>query len=204
MRGLMYFDYSSKYEKTNIITSKIINNFYANIGECLNTITIESALEVGCGPGYSTQKIKDFLPNKTHFVAGDLEPELVDLCRKLNTDLPIQQLSIYELPFSDCQFDLVISLEVLEHLESPERAMQELLRVSKRWILVSVPREPIWCLLNLARGKYLKDFGNTPGHIQHWSLSSFERFLKSFGNIKLVKCPLPWSIILLDKMGNMK
>jgi hypothetical protein len=30
-----------------------------------------------------------------------------------------------------------------------------------------VPREPIWRIGNMARGRYLGDLGNTPGHIQH-------------------------------------
>ncbi len=37
------------------------------------------------------------------------------------------------------------------------------------FILLSVPKEPIWRICNMARGKYWKDLGNTPGHIQHWT-----------------------------------
>ena len=48
---------------------------------------------------------------------------------------------------------------------------------SSRWLLVSVPREPLWRGLNLARGSYLRELGNTPGHLNHWSKRRFASLL---------------------------
>jgi hypothetical protein len=61
--------------------------------------------------------------------------------------------SVDRLPFEDCSFDLVTCFEVLEHLPdtSFDLALTELQRVSRRYILVSVPNsEPlgeslVWC-----------------------------------------------------------
>ena len=64
---------------------------------------------------------------------------------------------------------MATAIEVLEHVPDPERTVSEMARVAKRWVLVSVPREPLWRGLNMARGAYIKDLGNTPGHINHWS-----------------------------------
>ncbi len=44
-----------------------------------------------------------------------------------------------------------------------------------RHLLVSVPREPLWRALNMARGAYWRELGNTPGHLNHWSRRSFVR-----------------------------
>ena len=70
-------------------------------------------------------------------------------------------------------FDLVIACEVLEHIMYPAKVLAEAKRLSRRYAIFSVPREPIWRVLNVARGRYLADLGNTPGHINHWSTQSF-------------------------------
>ena len=46
-------------------------------------------------------------------------------------------------------------------------------RVARRWLLVSVPHEPLWRALNVARGAYLRELGNTPGHLNHWTRAAF-------------------------------
>ena len=100
--------------------------------------------------------------------------------------------------FKDKQFDLVICCEVLEHVEDFQKALKELYRISNKYLLVSVPNEPIWRMLNMARGKYLSDFGNTPGHINHWSISAFKKLIKSSDFIILdKKYPFPWQMMLL-------
>ena len=62
-------------------------------------------------------------------------------------------------------------------MPDPEHTVAEMARVALRHLLVSVPREPLWRGLNMARGAYLKDLGNTPGHLNHWSKRSFVALL---------------------------
>ncbi|MDG2169878.1 MAG: hypothetical protein P8L44_18365, partial [Opitutales bacterium] len=62
----------------------------------------------------------------------------------------------------------------------------------------SVPREPIWRILNMARFKYLGDWGNTPGHLNHWSLNSFTKSVTENGfEIVEVLNPFPWIMVSL-------
>ncbi|MOA56543.1 hypothetical protein D3C78_1805420 [compost metagenome] len=84
----------------------------------------------------------------------------------------------------------------MEHLEHPEQGLQALQRIVGRHLILSVPREPIWCALNLARGKYIGDFGNTPGHIQHWSQKGFISLVSRYFDVLEVKSPLPWTMLL--------
>jgi len=59
-----------------------------------------------------------------------------------------------------------------------------------------VPREPIWRILNMARGKYWRALGNTPGHLQHWSRSGILGLLAEHFEIVEVRTPLPWTMVL--------
>ncbi len=101
------------------------------------------------------------------------------------------------LPFEDGEFEAATAVEVLEHVPDPEAVLAEMARVSSRWLLVSVPREPVWRALNLARGAYLRELGNTPGHLNHWSKRSFARLLGRFGEVVELRSPLPWTMALV-------
>jgi len=47
-----------------------------------------------------------------------------------------------ELPFSDGQFDVVTLLEVLEHIPDTAAALREVLRVARRFVILTVPSKP--------------------------------------------------------------
>lgn len=100
-----------------------------------------------------------------------------------------------QLPFADDTFDLVVCVEVLEHVTDPTAALGELARVCRRHLLLSVPREPIFRGSNLLTGRYVKDLGNTPGHLNHWSSRGFASFVSSLADVRQVSRPFPWTIV---------
>jgi hypothetical protein len=59
-----------------------------------------------------------------------------------------------------------------------------------------VPREPLWRALNLARLSYVRELGNTPGHLNHWSKRDFVRFLTRRFEVIETRSPTPWSMVL--------
>lgn len=191
-------DFSKKYTQTNLISRRIIANFYQEIDRLLNNLPIANALEVACGPGFSTQYLTKLCPD-INWQASDNETNLVAQAREKNPEINISQESIYQLNRPNNNFDLVVALEVLEHLAKPEEALQELRRVTKTYCLVSVPREPLWRILNMLRGRYLKNLGNTPGHINHWSGNQLKKFVSPYFTISKQVQPLPWTILLLQK-----
>jgi hypothetical protein len=87
---------------------------------------------------------------------------------------------------------------VLEHVPEPEATLSEMARVARRHLLVSVPREPMWRMLNMARGAYVRDLGNTPGHLNHWSKVGFHSLLSRYGRVQEVRTPFPWTMLLVD------
>ena len=191
-------NFRDKYENSGLIGGWLIDRFYASIAELIAGLqpSPSSAFEVGAGEGFSTQRLTPMMPGRCHFVSSEFEPELALRARERNPGVAISTQSIYALQRADASADLVICLEVLEHLDDPLGGLAELARVARQALIVSVPNEPLWRALNCARGKYWHDFGNTPGHLNHWSPRGFERFVASRFDIVARVQPLPWTVVL--------
>jgi len=115
--------------------------------------------------------------------------------RRANLEYKVEDAT--HLSFADDEFDMASAIEVLEHVPDPERTVAEMARVARRWVLVSVPREPLWRGLNMARGAYVKDLGNTPGHVNRWSKRSFVQMLSRHGKVEEARSPFPWTMLLV-------
>jgi SAM-dependent methyltransferase len=195
--------FSGKYTESGKVGQALINNYFKSISDLLteSDIDVKKVLEVACGPGYSTKRLLDILPEDVAFKASDIEEENIQIAKKIiGENVEIQKEDIYSLDREDNSVDLIFALEVLEHLQYPEKALKEIGRVSKGYAVVAVPREPLWRILNFFRGKYVKHWGNTPGHIQHWNVKNFKDFIKNNGfEIVRMKYPLPWIQALIKK-----
>jgi 2-polyprenyl-3-methyl-5-hydroxy-6-metoxy-1,4-benzoquinol methylase len=187
-----------KYGSTNPFVRRLMNGFESTLDELWRKAAPGSILDVGCGEGVLTEQWADKL-GSGRIVGIDLDdPKLKsewEKRRRANLEYRVEDAT--NLSFADNEFDMAGAIEVLEHVPDPERTVSEMARVAKRWVLVSVPREPLWRGLNMARGAYLKDFGNTPGHINHWSKRSFVTMLSQHGTVEEVRSPFPWTMVLV-------
>ncbi|BAV33222.1 methyltransferase type 11 [Sulfuricaulis limicola] len=192
-------NFRDKYTKSGMIGRFLVNRFFSQFSELIEQCgtDITTVLEIGAGEGFSTQRIANLLGSGVRLEASEYRGDLVSRAAARNPGVNVRQESIYSLDRPDHAFDILICLEVLEHLENPQAALQELARVSKKYVVISVPREPIWRILNMARGKYLGSLGNTPGHIQHWSSRGLRDFVSPRFRIVDMRKPLPWTILLL-------
>jgi 2-polyprenyl-3-methyl-5-hydroxy-6-metoxy-1,4-benzoquinol methylase len=98
------------------------------------------------------------------------------------------------LDFDDDSFDLVLCLEVLEHIADPTPALAGLSRVCRGDIVLSVPSEPWFRLGSLARGKCLEGWGNHPEHVNHWNPRSLRAFLETSTEVVTVERATPWLV----------
>ena len=183
-----------KYGTRNPVARWLMAGFLSAVTDLYRQVGPRSVLEVGCGEGRLAHHLVTHGGRPERFDACDLS--LDRLVPELDAMITFREASIYELPYEASSFDLVVCCEVLEHLEDPERGLRELARVSRGPVLISTPREPLWRLLNMARGQYLPALGNTPGHIQHFSSSDLERLAGNVLTDLQRRAPLPWTVLL--------
>jgi 2-polyprenyl-3-methyl-5-hydroxy-6-metoxy-1,4-benzoquinol methylase len=189
-----------KYGTRNPLARALVARFLASVDDALDEIRPASVLDGGCGEGVVTERIARRLAG-AEVVGLDVEDEdlAAEWLRRTADNLLFRPGSVYELPFADRSFDLVCALEVLEHLERPDDGLAELARVASRALLLSVPREPLWRMLNVLSLRYVRELGNTPGHVNHWSRGDFVHFASSAGEVAAVRTPLPWTIVTVRR-----
>ena len=192
-----------KYGSTNPVVRRLMAGFEGTLQELFTQADPWSLLDVGCGEGVLTHQWAQRLGDERRVVGIDLDdPALhAEWAKRSAPNLSYRVMKAENLPFADDEFDTATAIEVLEHVPDPEHTVAEMARVAQRWRLVSVPREPLWRGLNLARGAYWKDLGNTPGHVNHWSKRSFVTLLSRHGEVVQARSPFPWTMLLVRLRG---
>jgi len=187
-----------KYGSTNPVVRRLMAGFEGTLAELFGKADPQSLLDVGCGEGVLVHKwAQQIAPRRV--VGIDLEEPSIQAgwARHQAPNLDYRIMKAEQLPFADDEFDCATAIEVLEHVPDAAHTVSEMARVAERHLLVSVPREPLWRGLNMARGAYLKELGNTPGHVNHWSKRSFVELLSRHGEVVEARSPFPWTMLLV-------
>lgn len=189
----------NKYKSKNPLVKKLMKDYFYSLDNMICPIRSEivSAIEIGCGEGYVTKHIKDM---GIEIEGADIEEGIIDIARILNPSINFGIKSIYELSNYNKYYDLVLATEVLEHLDDPGRGLKEMIKVSNKYVFLSVPNDTLFRLANILRLKYLRELGNTPGHLNHWSKNSFKIFLDRCGmKVINIKNSTLWIMALCEK-----
>jgi len=180
-----------KYGTRHPLYRRVVARYFRHLAGLLPEPLPGRILEVGCGEGHIAGWVSQrSAPER--LVALDLAPAMLARAGRRYPTVEFVAASADQLPFADNEFDLVLFLEVLEHLPRPREALAEARRVCRGPLVASVPREPIWRVLNLARGAYWRRWGDTPGHLQHWSRRTFIELLEEHWRVERMATPLPW------------
>lgn len=185
-----------KHTNPNPVQRLLLDRFHEVAASLLDLVVPapRRILDAGCGEGFAMRAVLAATPAEV--VGLDGSPGALRMAAALNPGRAFAAGDLYALPFSDRSFDLVVCMEVLEHLEEPARGLRELCRVSARWLLLSVPDEPLFRGANFLRGKNLRAWGNDPGHVNHWSAASFLRFVGVHAAVTASRTSFPWTIAL--------
>jgi SAM-dependent methyltransferase len=197
--GIVTGNTYDKYGSSNPAVRRMMAAFERSLDELLALAAPSSLLDVGCGEGVLVHRWAERLGAQTRVVGIDLEEESIQAgwAERRAPNLEYRTMPAENLPFAENEFDLASAIEVLEHVPDPEHTVSEMARCAERHLLVSVPREPLWRILNMARGAYWPQLGNTPGHLNHWSRRSFVRLLSRHGQVVEVRSPFPWTMLLV-------
>jgi ubiquinone/menaquinone biosynthesis C-methylase UbiE len=184
-----------KYGTRNPVSRALVTRFLRELERMLPADGAAPCrvLEVGVGEGEISDRLRDHYP-AAELVGFDLHDDDLEAQWRARGQRNVVADAI-AAPFTSQAFDLVLAIEVLEHVDDPRRALAELARVAGADVVLSVPREPMWRGLNLARGAYVKNLGNTPGHVQHWSRRQFVELVGLYFDVVEVATPLPWTIV---------
>ncbi len=196
--GIVIGNAFDKYGSSNPIVKFMMKGFSSTLSDMVAASNPSTIHEVGCGEGFWVCK---WAKAGIQVKGTDFSSQVIQLAKEnavlhaVSPDL-FDAASIYDLDHASHSADLIVCCEVFEHLENPGAAFEALQRVVSKNLILSVPREPLWRFLNVARFKYLKSFGNTPGHIQHWSKRGFLKTVSHHFEILEARSPLPWTMVL--------
>jgi SAM-dependent methyltransferase len=196
--GIVTGNTYDKYGSSNPLVRRMMAGFEVALQELFGRADPRSLLDVGCGEGVLAQRLAQQIEPR-RVVGIDLEEESIQAGWAAHPAPNLQYIAMRaeNLPFADDEFDLACAIEVLEHVPDPEHTLAEMARCAERHLLVSVPREPLWRGMNMARGAYWGALGNTPGHLNHWSQRSFVKLLSRYGTVVEVRAPFPWTMLLV-------
>ena len=195
--GIVIGNTYNKYGSSNPIVQRIMEGFDSSLSSLVAQTNPSSIHEVGCGEGYWVVKwCNDGIDAR----GSDFSGQVINIAQSNGTGSGLTRdrfavRSIYDVEPDRDGADLIVCCEVLEHLEEPARALEALTGIVRRDLIISVPREPLWCALNMARGKYWSTFGNTPGHLQNWSKQGIVELASRYFKVEQVLSPLPWTMI---------
>jgi len=110
------FNFTSREGRSKWLTKRFVDFFLKS----------KSVLDIGCWE----KDLQKFLPKNKKYLGIDIAG---------NPDKIIDLDNISSLPFNDNEFDITVCADVLEHLENIHLIFDEILRVSNKYVLISLP-----------------------------------------------------------------
>lgn len=187
-----------KHTSSNPLRNFAIEQFFKSVIKMMPPVT--RILDAGCGEGYAARKLLAANPY-LEILGIDCSLQAITRAREICPQMSSCIADVTELPLLPNSVELVLSLEVLEHLPNPSAAIERFKIISNRYLMLSVPNEPVFRISRMFSGQNIMQFGDHPEHIQHWNLFTFQTFLRKQGlRILCVSSPLPfvWSIVLCE------
>jgi 2-polyprenyl-3-methyl-5-hydroxy-6-metoxy-1,4-benzoquinol methylase len=188
-------NYYDKHASRNPVEMYLLFRYKVALLKLFNKLSVKRCYEVGSGEGYILQLLEDNYSLEL-LIGSDIDFNLMLESKKCKES---QNRIVNEaefVPFAKDQLDLILVCEVLEHLKNPKLFLSECYRLNAKYYLFTVPNEPLWRILNIFRLKYLKDFGNTTGHLNHWTKHQFIKLISSFLDVIEVFYSQPWIFLL--------
>jgi SAM-dependent methyltransferase len=188
-----------KHESTNPIQRALLGRFKAEAVRLARSVQPSTVLEVGCGEGYMLDAMSRAGVGDDLLGVDISAPAVEDARTRLGDRAHVEMRDARELAADGRAFDLVMMLEVLEHIPEPAQMLPILERLTQRYLLLSVPWEPFFRGLNFMRGKHVRALGNDPEHVNHWGRRGFLQFVEERFRVVEVPIVFPWTMVLAER-----
>lgn len=188
----------AKYKTKNPVKKILLDRFLSKIESNLVEINPKTILDAGCGEGLVLKMLDKKLRFKRAY-GIDISKEALKRAKNNVRKGVFVKKSVLNTGFKKGKFDVVIMLEVLEHLDDPKLAIVEAKRVSKKWCVFSVPNEPAFSILSLLSGMYVNRLGRHPEHVNFWTKRKMHNLLKGYFEEVRYVSSFPWLVFLCKK-----
>jgi 2-polyprenyl-3-methyl-5-hydroxy-6-metoxy-1,4-benzoquinol methylase len=189
-----YFDQfqTKKYRAKNPVKRALIKRFVSKLHELFESGSPpRSVLEIGVGEGFLSGFLAERYP-AVEFSGVDLNQQDLELLAKKFPRIKRYCANIYDLSALPGGYDLIICAEVLEHVDEPQRALEQIVKLGPQRVILTVPHEPWFMLSNLAMGKNITRLGNDIEHVNHFTVGSFRKLLSRQFELSKVTTSYPW------------
>jgi len=195
----------SKYRYTHPFVRERLEGFFRTVSILMSRLDSKNILSLGCGEGLDLRRIYDGSPNRADGYWGlDLNVDALRMSVTVLGDVPFRAIcgDVANLPVKLQKFDLILCLELLEHLLNPRGVIEQISRQYIGYCIFSVPNEPLYRLTRMLLFRQnIRYFGNHPEHMNHWSAAAFQRLLAKYFRIDKVEKSFPWTVVLCKAGG---
>lgn len=192
-------DFTTVYGSLHPLYRWLTDRFRGTVDGLVSPLLVDNqrVLDVGCGEGFVIRYLLNRHPD-LHFAAVDLDVRRIRTTKRLSPGVKAIEADAYDLPFRHGIFDMVLANEILEHLDEPDRVLEQIGHVARRYVVCSVPNEPFFSIGNLIRGAHWTRLGRTPTHVNFWSRRAFRRLLERHFQVSTVKSCFPWTFAVCE------
>lgn len=184
-----------KWEYGNGLYQRALNRYLDRFAGLLVGTGASNVLDAGCGEGFVHRGMVA-RGYRGAWTGVDVSDGAVEFARGRAPEAAWRAGDLRALPDASSHYELVLCSQVLEHIPEPERVRDELARVSAKWLLISVPLEPLFrriCALTIELG-----VGEDPGHVNFWTPAAFREFLRPIGRLVSWQRTTVYQMALID------
>lgn len=198
MEHIVTGNFFNKYASNNPVVRWVMRQYLSTLYAFLDRQAFRTVLEAGCGEGEIVRRVIDRY-GPARLTGFDIDSNLIQNLRVSHPGHSFVCASLTDYHSTE-SFDVVLCLEVLEHIRDYDAALARLRDIAARRFIISVPNEPLFRFANVLRLKYLRSLGNTPGHVNNFSHRKFRSLVEAAfpeGQIETRTCWI-WSFAHID------
>lgn len=195
--GNPFYDFLPKYLTKNPLKKKVIERFLTKIVTIVRQMNPQTILDIGCGNGVPLFYLNRYVPHN-QIVGLDTSRKELEIAKGINKEADFVVADINTLPFREEIFDLVLCLEVLEHLKDTTKALSSLHKVGRKTVVISVPDSSFFNIMSLFSLRNIRNLGEDKIHLHNFNKTRLTKLLKEeFQHFEITKT-LPWLIAVCD------